>query len=216
MTAVQEASRRQVENDEARRVAEANRAIADEAQRLADELTDRRQRVKHLMDKFNALVDEGIGLALAGENLPAEENFDAAINDIANPIEDLLPGDAIGVSARLNAGILRQLTGVRKFRQLRHQGFANALYEVERAAIPFPDEPPIFYPDAEFWERISKDREKYKAMDLLGDDTKERRIYDSLREEVLLEFNDAPLSEVVDYLKTSLEIPIVIDDRASG
>jgi hypothetical protein len=212
--AMREASRREVENDAVRRRAEASQAIADEAQRLADELADRRERVKQLMDKFDALVDEGIGLALAGENLAAEENFDAAINEIANPVEDLLPGDPIGVSARLNAGILRQLTGVRKFRQLRHQGFANALYEVERAAIPFPDEPPISYPDPEFWERISTDREKYKSMDLLGRDTKERRIYDALQEEILLEFNDAPLSEVVDYLATARNIPIVIDNRA--
>ena len=174
-----------------------------EALRLADEFTDRRQRVKQLMEKFDALIDEGIGLALAGENLAAEENFDAAINEIANPIEDLLPGEPIGVSARFNAGILRQLTGVRKFRQLRHRGFANALYEVERAAIPFPDEPPIVYPDPEFWERISNDRQKYKSMDLLGGDTKERKIYDALNDEILLEFNDAPLSEVVDYLKTA-------------
>ena len=47
---------------------------------------------------------------------------------------------------------LRQLTGIRKFRQLRQRGFVNALYEVERAAIPVPDEPPIGYPDPEFWE----------------------------------------------------------------
>ncbi len=214
ITAIREASRRQVVNDEVRRQAQANQAIADEATRLASEFTDRRQRVKLLMEKFNALVDEGIGLALAGENFAAEENFDAAIDQIANPIEDLLPGEAIGVSARMNASILRQLTGIRKFRQLRHRGFADALYEVERAAIPFPDEPSIVYPDAEFWERISTDRQKYKSMDLLSGETKERKIYDALKGEILMEFTDAPLSEVVDYLKTARNIPIMIDKRA--
>ncbi len=214
VTAIREAGRRQVVNDETRRQAEANQAIADEAMRLADEFTDRRQRVKLLMEKFDALVDEGIGLALAGENDEAEKNFDSAIDEIANPVEDLLPGEAIGISARMNASILRQLTGIRKFRQLRHRGFADALYEVERAAIPFPDEPPIVYPDAEFWERISNARQKYKSMDLLSGESKERKIYDALKDEILLEFNDAPLSEVVDYLKQARNIPIVIDNRA--
>ena len=45
--------------------------------------------------------------------------------------------------------------------------------------------------------------QKYKSMDLLGGDTKERKIYDALKDEILLEFNEAPLSEVVDYLKTA-------------
>ena len=128
--------------------------------------------------------------------------------------ELLLPFDSIGVAARYNAGILRQLTGNRKFRELRHRGFVNALYEVERAAIPFADEPPIVYPDPEFWERISIAREKYKSMDLLGSGTPEKRIYDALDQETILEFNESPLSEVVDFIKNAREIPIVIDQRA--
>ncbi len=214
VTAMREAGRRQVELDELRRQSQENRAISDEARRLAAEFTDRRQRVKQLMEKFDALIDEGISLAMEGESKQAEANFDAAVNDIADPIENLLPLDSIGVSARYNANILRQLTGVRKFREQRHRGFVSALYEVERAAIPFPDEPPIVYPDPEFWERISVARKKYKSMDLLGSGTPEKRIYDALDTETILEFNESPLSEVVDYIKTARNIPIVIDKRA--
>ncbi len=125
VTAVREAGRQQVQKDEVRRQAEANRMIADEAQRLANEFTEKRQRAKQLMEKFDALVDEGISLALAGDNFKAEKNFDSAIDNIANPIENLLPGDPIGISARMNASILRQLTGIRKFRQLRQRGFVE-------------------------------------------------------------------------------------------
>ncbi len=68
VTAMREAGRRQVELDELRRQGQENRAIADEARRLAAEFTDRRQRVKQLMEKFDALVDEGISLAMSGED----------------------------------------------------------------------------------------------------------------------------------------------------
>ena len=43
VSALREAGRQQVINDERRRQAEANMAIGDEARRLADELTDKRQ-----------------------------------------------------------------------------------------------------------------------------------------------------------------------------
>ena len=182
---------------------------------LRNEFTERRQRVKQLMEKFDALIDEGIGLAMSGENLSAEENFEAAIDEIADPIQNSAAGGSdrrLGSLERWNPPPADRC--LRKFRQLRHRGFVNALYEVERSAIPFPDEPPIGYPDAEFWERISTDRQKYKSIDLLGGDTKERRIYDALDKEMLLEFTDAPLSEVIDYIKTAADIPIIIDKRA--
>ena len=115
-------------------------------------------------------------MALAGENREAEVNFDSAITEIADPLQNLLPINPIGVSARWNAGVLRQLSGLRKFRQLRHRNFVNALYEVDRAAIPFPDSPGIEYPDPERWEQISIDRQKYKSMDLLSSGTKEKVI----------------------------------------
>lgn len=43
---------------------------------------------------------------------------------------------------------------------------------------------------------------------------KARRITKALDGEIMLDFNEAPLSEVVDYLETLREIPIVIDTRA--
>lgn len=41
-----------------------------------------------------------------------------------------------------------------------------------------------------------------------------RQISAALEDEILLEFNETPLSEVVDYLKTARQIPIIIDDSA--
>ena len=40
------------------------------------------------------------------------------------------------------------------------------MMQVELSMVPFPEEPPIVYPDPEFWEKITREREKYKAVDL--------------------------------------------------
>jgi hypothetical protein len=163
------------------------------------------------------LIDEGITLALLGESDKAVANFESALNEIADPVASMLPNDSVGVSSRYNAGILRQLVGVRRLREERHRGFVDAMYQVERASVPFNDGKPIVYPDPEFWERISVARQKYKSMDLLGSGTPEKRIYDALEKEVpALEFTETPLSEVLDYIESTSEIPIQIwvDKRA--
>ena len=46
--------------------AQANRAIADEAARLATEITDKHLRAKQMMEKFDALIDEGNWLGPGG------------------------------------------------------------------------------------------------------------------------------------------------------
>ena len=61
----------------------------------------------------------------------------------------------------------------------RQKGVVDTLYQVERSHIPFPDEPPIVYPDAEIWQQLTARRkEKYSSMDL----AKRDEILPSLRQ----------------------------------
>ena len=49
----------------------------------------------------------------------------------------------------------------------RRRAFNDTLYQVELSHIPFPDEPPLIYPDAEVWERLSNRRlKKYGKFEL--------------------------------------------------
>ena len=85
--------------------------------------------------------------------------------------------------------------------------------QVEKSHMPFPDEPPIVYPDSERWERISASREKYKNMDLSGRKTceKETRIKEALDDDTEVEYDGAELKEVMQDLKDKHGIEIVID-----
>lgn len=208
--ALREAGRRQIEVDNQRRLAEENRVLAEESLRLVEALAADREEVKQLMNRFNALLTEAEHL----EREKADPLYLEADNEIAQNVQLMLKNEPIGTSAVWNSRFIRHIHGMRQLRHLRHKNFADALYEVERAAIPFPDEPPIIYPDAETWERLSDARKKYASIDLLGSDTKEREIYDALDQTTQFDFNETPLSEVVEYFAQIHEIPIIIDTRA--
>ena len=44
----------------------------------------------------------------------------------------------------------------REVRKAREKGVLDALHEVEKAAIPVPDDPPIVYPSALKWRQLSE------------------------------------------------------------
>ena len=40
-------------------------------------------------------------------------------------------------------------------RVAKQKGFVDAMYQTEKSHVPFPDEPPIVYPDAEVWKELT-------------------------------------------------------------
>src|SRR5207244_6067053 len=73
-----------------------------------------------------------------------------------------------GYMVGLNANNLSQIQEVRRVREER---FLLTMMQVERSAVPFPDEPPIQYPPAAVWREITKIRkEKYESSGFTEDD----------------------------------------------
>ena len=75
VTAIREAGAATGRARRIRRQGQENQAIADEARRLAAEFTDKRQRVKLLMEKFDALIDEGISSRFPGRTRSGGREF---------------------------------------------------------------------------------------------------------------------------------------------
>ena len=61
-------------------------------------------------------------------------------------------------------------------RAARWQGFFDTMYQNELSSIPFPDDPPIIYPDAEEWEALTARRKKYASVDLSARSKAEEQI----------------------------------------
>ena len=197
---IRESGARQIMLDEANALSQARAANAARLLKLSEETAQNQLLIQNLMEKFNMLMDEG-------KYLDADAQ-------IAKKVEEMLPFDATPIAGVWMARFTRQIRGMEKFRDLRHKNFADVLYEVEEAFIPFPANPPIIYPDAEIWHELTMRRRKYVSQELTGTSPSEARIVNALDDEAIMEFFDVTLVEVADQLSQRHNIPIFIDEAA--
>ncbi|PQO29552.1 hypothetical protein DTL21_26235 [Bremerella cremea] len=185
---------------ESRRNAAAEReAIARERQALTEKLIRDEDRARVIMEMFDALMDEGKYV----------EARDAAIT-----VRAMDPNNQAAVAGYQNAEIVGTYRETMALREQRYNRYIATLMQSEISSVPFPDEPPIVYPDADFWEEIYYRKEKYGSVDLASTGTAEQKIFQQLDAETKIQFIDTPLEEVVGYLKTLHGIEIQIDNRA--
>ena len=201
-TALREASRAatfKAEIDRQREVAEASRR---ELKLINDRLTQKQQREKQLMDRFNSLMDE--------------RRYVEAM-EVADIVEEIDPNGVTPVAAGLWAAHSKAHHFNEVTRAAKAQGFIDALAQVEMAAVPIPDEPPIVYPAAEVWLELTERRKKYQAVDLKSQGEAELRITEALQKpltSVGLDFTQTPLEEVIEFLRDEYEIEIQLDTTA--
>ncbi|HTN75012.1 MAG TPA: VWA domain-containing protein, partial [Pirellulaceae bacterium] len=183
------------------RAADEDRIAAAKAQvQLLEETFRKQERIKQLMSRFEALMDEG--------------KYRQAEEEVAVEVRRLDDSPTARV-ARFDSQFVRSIDRMDKIFEERQKGYFDVLALVEESHIPFPDEPPLVFPEAEFWEKITKDREKWKKNDLAKPNSSEARIFQALDEPVRsFEFFEAALSEVITSLKEFHDIPIVVDERA--
>jgi len=215
-------------------------AIGRERMRLVGELQRREDKIRQLTEKYNALVEEGIrvgysqpqeypavinGEAVIGADPPTrafEEAERVAGEEIAREAPALYANSPIPMTARVvgrTAPLVAQILDYDahnwRTRRDHQRGFMDTLQQVDAAAIPFPDDPPIIYPTAERWRTITKMREKYKSVDLTKPGSKEREIYEAIEKPVSSwEFNESPLRDVERAIEDQFDIPVEIDGRA--
>lgn len=175
---------------------------ASRAQKLINErLTRRIEREKQLMDRFNALVDEQ-------RYIEAEE--------VAQIVEEIDPNGVTPRVATHWARFKRHEYLMAAARSARHQAAWDAWYQIELSHIPFPDVPPIIYPDASVWEELTKRRERWASVDLSARTKAEERIQAALRDQLStpLEYDQEQLDIIMDEIEEEYDIPIVFDKAA--
>jgi tetratricopeptide (TPR) repeat protein len=198
-SAIREAGRRAVEFAIRVAQAEENRAAADERQQLVEETARDRQKVKQLMDRFNSLMDEG--------------RYQEAEDVIAAQVLELEPLSATPPAALWASRFGGNMETLWTLRDIRHRNFARALLGVEKALVPFPDEPPVMYPEPQVWADLTLRRKKYASIDLARQGGAEQKIFAALEDDTRLEFIETPLNSVIDFLKDQHDINIEIDTR---
>ncbi len=197
--ALQQAAAQQPIQDAKRVEAIAYQAQTEERRRALEELTRAEQRVEQLMNRFSSLMDE-------------RRYFDAeAVADMAR---DIAPHRPTTMAAMHNATITGYWAENMALRQARERGVIDTLQTVERSHIPFPDEPPIVYPDRETWIALSARRKEFSSVSLDQTGDREKRILEELEKPTVIEFTETPLQDVILYLKDYHHIEIQLDQKA--
>ena len=90
----------------------------------------------------------------------------------------------------------------------RYDRFDHGIFDVDRLGIPFPEEPPIAYPDAEYWGRLSQRTRSLLAQDMVRQTaTADNQVNAKLDKRSDFNYHDATLDEIVDDLRTRLKFP---------
>ena len=237
---VRESVVRSREKLECQLAAERRAAIGRERQRLDGELRAREERFKQLVERYDALLTQGIEqryqrpliqqhddpIQLSNDPQRQYDEFIRAEREVADEMaveasriygNYPMPMTAreVARTAPIVARILHYDSQNVRLRREMQRNFMDAMHLVDIAAIPFVDEPPIHYPDAAKWREITKNREKYKSVDLANPGSGEKRIYDALDKTVeSLDFQETPLRDVINQLKDKFDIPIIADKKA--
>ncbi len=193
-------AREKIQQDRLRAI---ERQSAAEAQRLAvDQLVQRDEQIEQLIDKVRSLMTEGF----AGNGNAFEE-----AEAVARASFELAPYSGVTSAAIFDSEAAGQLDKAQRLRYLRYDKFLAQLQEVEKAHVPFPDEPPILYPAPEVWKALTERRQKWMSVDLVRYNPTEEKIRRTLSKPTTVEFLDLPLEDCITFLKEYHNINIWID-----
>ena len=172
-------------------------------QRIRDDM-DREQRIRlEVQDKVALLVDEF-------NRLCDEERY-AEAEVRAKQAAELDPHNPVVKQMLVFSRFVRRHASNVALRARREEGFWETLDSVDHAAIPFDDRQPIVFP--ENWDELTRSRRRF------ADDRRRHRterdleIEQKLRTPVMLNFEDAPLSTVLEHLANLAQVNLHLDPR---
>lgn len=196
------------------RAEEINARNAENAQILAgqmdrkiatEQMLNQQEKINQMGKRFEALMKEK-------KYVKAEEEVAAEMAASMDDLDRLKTTAIAGVYWARNS---EYYTSLMQVRTNRYKNVADTLNLVDKAAVPIPDDPPIVYPDAEQWKRLSARRvERYKSMDLSQNGEKEKKIMKALKDPVEMDFSNMPLADVIEELKKKHGIEIQLDNKA--
>ncbi len=189
--------------------AELQRKVADDARRTAEaESANEQEMIRRRIQAFGTLMSQA--------------RFEEAYKEaLVLQQEQLSKGRPVPVSATaaymisINAANLREFDELRRIKEDR---YLLTMLQVDRSAVPFPDEPPVAFPPAATWRELTAYRkDKYDAIGLEGPQARNAlKIRDILNSPISLdkEVPASPLKDVLDFLSDKYNLTFIVDVQA--
>jgi len=181
-------------------LAERNDNVRQEIAREQRVKLEVQEKLALLIDDFNRLMDE--------------ERFEEA-QVVAKRAAELDPTNPVVTQVLWQAKFVRRFHANKDIESQAEEGFVNSMLDVDRAKVPMVgDQYPMVFPnDGKDWGAFSDRRRKYSGDHKRARSEREIEIEKRLRTPVTLQFTNAPLSNVLDYLAKLAEVNLYIDPQ---
>ncbi len=191
--------RQYIENNRPRLdLAARNRSVEQELERERKHRVEVQEKLAQMVEEFNKLM---------------EEQRWAEAEAVAKRAADLMPEEPVVLQMREQSKVVRRLRQELAIRAEKEEGFVSALASVDQSATPFDDRMPIVYPNARAWEDLTRSRRQMRARMEGRRSEAELEIERKLKTPVSLQFQDEPLSAVVEQLGKLAQINVYLDAR---
>jgi len=194
------------EHQEINRLNNAERLAQVEARRKSlEQMSLEETRLTELIDQVRALLVQAVH---------GDDNAYDQAEAVAREAINLRPGNGPATQALVVSVAGNNINRAYRLRALRADRFLETLYLVELAHVPFPDEPPIQWPNAQVWRALTERRKKWAQVDLRSESKPEQRISEALDQQVDFSIEPQSLREALEFIATRYSIPIVPDAKA--
>lgn len=173
-----------------------NRQVEEQMSLEAESNYKVQQQIASLVDTYHDLMDEG--------RYPEAEG-------VAKQVGVLDRGSEIAALLIANARNRRRILENEDILLAKEDGFIDSMLDVDRAATPYPDAAGMTFPKD--WNELSRNRLSRLENDNQGMTPQDAMIYERLKQPVMVDFQNRPLSEVIGVLQNLVGIPIVVDEQ---
>lgn len=195
--------------EQMRKYIEENRSrieLDEQNRRLQEEVTRSQMTKLEIQQKLAAMVDEY-------NRLMDEQRF-AEAEVVAKRAYELDPDNPVTVQLVTQSKFVRRFFNNLRIQEEKERSFVDRLAEVDASmAIPVGDRNPLVFPDAKEWAQLTKTRSKYLAERRRGLSERELEIERKLKTPVTLDFKNAPLSTVMEYLAKLADVNLHLDPQ---
>ncbi len=181
-------NRAKIENDER------NKKIIAEIDRTREQRVRNQQRLAELVDQFNQLIDQ--------------QRFPEA-SVIAKQAAELDPLNPVVQSILWKSNVARQVASNLKRTQQFESNALQMLDDVADSAVPMEGD--IMFPDVRYWDELTKSRRELMAEKKRQFSDVELEIQQALKKPVDVQFEDTPLSTVLERLSQMTGVNIFLD-----
>ena len=195
----------------------------DETQRFIDEnrpkieLDEQNQQVRDQIERERSLnleIQDKVSQMVAEYNQLMEQQQYLAAEVVAKRAAELDPTNPLADQLVLNAKLIRRVNSNLALQAEKEEGFMGAMRAVDTSGIPFDDMVPYrFNRNAEEWKDLIQRRTKFTEAGGRRRNERELEIEQKLQTPVSLQFDNTPLSQVMDYLAKLAGVNLHLDPQ---